>query len=215
MRLNPACAGLLGSVERMGLDGMLGGILQALTNILAYQGCIDEARAVGQRAVALTRHQGDAHFQGSAEIYLALVEFMAGQHAAAEQLSRQALVSFQGNPMMAPFPQAMLARILLASGRIAEASELAQTAHDQLESLGTVDDGEATIRLAHVECLLASGDTTLADATLGKAIERLLAQTANIGDHAWRCAFLEKIPENRRLVEMANQRGLAPPSTRC
>jgi serine/threonine protein kinase/tetratricopeptide (TPR) repeat protein len=202
---------LLDSVERTGLDGMLGGVLQALTNILAYRGCIDEARAVGQRAVALTRQQGDAHFQGSAEIYLSLVEFMAGQYPVAEQLSRQALVSFQGNPLMTPFPQAMLARILLASGRISEASDLAQTAYDQFESLGTVDDGEATVRLARVECLLASGNTRLADATLGKAIERLLVQAANIDDQAWRRAFLEKIPENRHLVELANERGLAHP----
>ena len=200
---------LLASVERMGLDGMLGGVLQALTNILAYRGCLDEARALGQRAVATTRQQGDVHFQGSAEVYLSLVEFMAAQYPVAENLARQALVSFQGNPMMTPFPRAMLARILLASGRISDAGKLAQSAHDDLESLETVGDGEATIRLAYVEYLIANGNGELADASLRKAVARLSAQAANIGEPTWRRAFLERIPENHRLMELADQRGLA------
>ena len=200
---------LLAAIERMGLDGMLGGVLQALTNILAYRGCLDEARSVGQRAVATTRQQGDAHFQGSAEIYLSLVEFMDAQYPVAEQLARQALASFQGNPMLKPFPQAMLARIFLASGRLSEACELAQAAHDQLESLGAVDDGEATIRLAYVESFLAAGNQELADRFLNKALQRLLTQASNIGVQVWQHAFLERIPEHRRLIELANQRGLA------
>jgi len=103
----------------------------------------------------------------------------------------------------------MLARIFLASGRLSEACELAQAAHDQLESLGAVDDGEATIRLAYVESFLAAGNQELADRFLNKALQRLLTQASNIGVQVWQHAFLERIPEHRRLIELANQRGLA------
>jgi len=45
-----------------------------------------------------------------------------------------------------------------------------------------VDDGEATIRLALAECLIAVGDTTAAREVLNKAAGRILASAEAIDD---------------------------------
>ena len=45
---------LLTIAERMGLTHLLGGTYYMLSNILAYRGCLDEARAFGERAVDWT-----------------------------------------------------------------------------------------------------------------------------------------------------------------
>ena len=104
-----------------------------------------------------------------------------------------------------PFAIALLARALLAQGCRAEALVSARDAYAQLESLGVVDDGEATIRLALAECLIAVGDTLAAREVLAKAAGRILASAEAIEDPAIRESFLTRIPEHRRILELARE----------
>jgi thioredoxin-like negative regulator of GroEL len=106
-----------------------------------------------------------------------------------------------------PFALALLARAVLAQGRQAEAVLNAQEAYSQLESLGAVDDGEATIRLAIAECLIAAGDTQATRGILEKASGRILASAEVIDDPAIRQSFLTRIPEHRRILELARELG--------
>jgi thioredoxin-like negative regulator of GroEL len=99
----------------------------------------------------------------------------------------------------------LLARALLAQGRPAEALVSSRDAYAQLERLGVVDDGEATIRLALAECLIAVGDTTAAREVLDKAAGRILASAEAIEDPAIRESFLTRIPEHRRILELARE----------
>jgi len=194
---------VLATANKMDLKYMVGGSLQLLTNILAYQGSLAEARTIGAQAIALTRVQNDRRFQGYAEAYLSVTEYLAGDYARAEHYASAAVTTWETAPSVRPFAIALLARALLAQGREAEALVSARDANAQLESLGVVDDGEATIRLALAECLIATRDTAPAREVLAKAANRILASAEAIEDPASQESFLTRIPEHRRILELA------------
>jgi tetratricopeptide (TPR) repeat protein len=196
---------VLATAKRMGLKHMFGGGLQALTNILAYQGSLDEARTVGEQAVAVTRAQNDRRFQGFAEAYLSVTEYLAGDHPRAEHFARAAIATWDAVPSARPFSLALLARALLAQGRLADGLPLARDAFAQLESMGIVDDGEATIRLALAECLIATGDQPAAQEAVATTAKWLHTRAETIDDPAMRESFLTRIPEHRRILELARE----------
>ena len=196
---------VLTTAQKLDLRYVLGGSLQALTNILAYRGSLDEARVTGLQAITVTVAQSDRRFQGSAEAYLSVTEYMAGDHARAEYYARTAAETLAGVPASRPFALALLARALLAQNRQSEALRSAREAYGQLERLGVVDDGEATIRLALAECLIAAGDMLAAHEVLDKAATRILASAEATDDPALRESFLARIPEHRRILELARE----------
>jgi tetratricopeptide (TPR) repeat protein len=196
---------VLATAQKMDLKYMLGGALQGLSNILAYKGSLDEARAVGEQALTVTTAQKDRRFQGYAEAYLSVTEYLAGDYARAEHYARAAVTTWEPVLSVRPFAIALLARALLAQGRMAEALVSAREAYAQLESLGVVDDGEATIRLALSECLIADGDATAAKEVLEKAASRILVLAETIEEPAIRESFLTRIPEHRRILELARE----------
>jgi len=196
---------VLVTAQRFNLKYMLGGSLQALTNILAYRGSLDEARAIGMQALTVTSGQNDRRFQGCAEAYLSVIEYLAGSYTRAEQYARTAVTTLESVLSLRPFAFSLLARAQLAQGRVVEALLSARDAYAQLESLGVVDDGEATIRLALAECLIASGNALTAHDVLDKAASRILASAEAIEDPANRESFLTRIPEHRRILELAHE----------
>jgi tetratricopeptide (TPR) repeat protein len=196
---------ILATAQRLGLRFILGGGLVNLTNILAYRGSLDEARAVGEQALTVTGAQEDRRFRGGAEAYLSVTEHLAGDYARAEQHACAAVTTWETALSLRPFAIALLARALLAQGRPVEALVSARDAYAQLESLGVVDDGEPTIRLALAECLVATGDRLAAKEVLDNAASRILASAEAIEDPASRESFLTRIPERRRILELARE----------
>jgi len=196
---------VLATAQQLDLKYIIGGALQAFTNILAYRGSLDEARAVGQQALTATTAQNDRRFQGYAEAFLSVTEYLAADYARAEYYARAAMTTWEPVLSVRPFAIALLARALLAQDRPAEALLSARDAYAQLESLGVVDDGEATIRLALAECLIAAGDSIAAREVLDKAAKRILASAEAIEDPAIRESFLTRIPEHRRILELARE----------
>jgi tetratricopeptide (TPR) repeat protein len=196
---------VLATAQKINLKFMVGGACTNLTSVLAYQGSLDEARAVGQQALTVTIAQNDRRFQGYAEAYLSVAEYLAGDHIRAEHYARAALTTWETVLSVRPFAIALLARALLAQGRQAEALRSARDAYAQLESLGVVDDGEATIRLALAECLIATGDAPAAQGVLDRAASRILASAEAIEDPASRESFLTRIPEHRHILELARE----------
>jgi tetratricopeptide (TPR) repeat protein len=202
---------LLATAKKLALNFIVGGGLANLTAILAYRGSLDDARSVGQRALSVTIAQNDRRFQGCTEAYLSLAEYLAGDHPRAEQYARAAIATWATVLSSRPFAIALLARALLAQERPAEALIAAREACAQLESLGVVDDGDPTIRLALAECLIATGDTLAARDVLDKAASRILASAEAVDDSAIRESFLTRIPEHRRILELARE--LAAPKS--
>jgi hypothetical protein len=61
--------------------------------------------------------------------------------------------------------------------------------------------------LALAECLIATGDALAAREVLDKAAGRILASAEAIEDPAIRESFLTRIPEHRRILELARELG--------
>jgi len=196
-------------VERMGLNNVKGQILYSLSNILAYRGCLDEARGFGERAIKWTNENNDQYFGSYARLYLSVIEHLAKNDLAAEQHARDAMEMLADNPALRPFALALLARAFHGQGRIVEALSCARDAYAQLEALGQVEDGESTIRLAFAECLVASSDLATAKQVIEKAIASLRNRASNIDIPDWRRSFLTRIPEHACILEVARELGIA------
>lgn len=134
-----------------------------------------------------------------------MIECLARDYARAEFFARAAMSTWDAVPPCRPFAVALLARALLAQGRLSEALSNARDAFAQLERLVLVDDGEATIRLALAECLIATGDQPAAHKAVSTTAQWLLARAESIDDPAMRESFLTRIPEHRRILELVRE----------
>jgi tetratricopeptide (TPR) repeat protein len=199
---------VLDTAGRLGLDYLLGGALLNLALVLAFEGRPNDARPLLARAIAITKEQGDIRFLGVAECYAALTELLAGVPAQGEEWARRATETLKPVPSFRPAAIAVRARCVLAQGRTAEALECAVTANHLLEAAGSVDEGEAWIRLALVECLHATSDNPGARAALSLALARIQEQAERIPISAWRHAFWHRIPDHARILELGRQWGL-------
>jgi serine/threonine protein kinase/tetratricopeptide (TPR) repeat protein len=199
---------LLAIAERMGLDHLLGPGFYMLSNILAYRGCLDEARSFGERAVEWTTKNNDQYFGSAAQLYLSVIEHLAGAYPTAERHARRALEMVENNPSYRPFALALIARSLGGQKQTTEALSYAREAYAQLERDGQVQDGEMIIRLTFAECLAATSDLATAKQVVAKARDRLEKQADNIHTREWRQSFLTQIPEHRRILELARELGI-------
>lgn len=80
------------------------------------------------------------------------------------------------------------------------ALEAARGAFAALEALGTLEEGEAEIRLGYADCLREAGQGAEAQAVLLAARVQLLARAARIADPSWRERFLHDVPANARTL---------------
>jgi len=191
--------------ERMGLAQMIGGTMCSLACILACAGRLDEARSMGERALAFTEANGDQFFKRLALLYLAMAELHAAAYGAAEDHARAALRLVESNPALRPFALATLARALVGQGRAGEALPWAAEAQASLRQQGAMPEGEATIRLAYIECLQRSAQATTAKTAVEEAVASLRAQLASIERPDWHQSFLTRIPEHLAIVQLAEQ----------
>jgi thioredoxin-like negative regulator of GroEL len=105
-----------------------------------------------------------------------------------------------------------VARARLGRGDAAGALVAARAAHEALDALGEIDEGESAVRLVYAEALAATGATTEASAALMTARDRLLARAAHIEEPTWRQRFLNDVPVNARVLVLADE-WRAPPTT--
>jgi tetratricopeptide (TPR) repeat protein len=193
--------GVLAQAERMGLSTIAATARQNLGLALGRLGKLDEAAAVEKQAAQLFAAQRNRRMTDASRYYLALVHLAAGRLDEAESEARAAVDDAGAEPRLLPIlaeGSAILAQVLLARARPAEAFEAARTAMELLEQMGGIDGGEAIIRLSWAETLAATGDLAQARAALETARTRLKAIAEKIGDPALRRQFLEQVPDNAR-----------------
>jgi tetratricopeptide (TPR) repeat protein len=200
---------MLGMSERMGLNHFNGGVLQILTNCLAYQGRLHEARAMGLLGLAWTMERGDHWFLHSTQLYLSMTEYFAGDYPAAEGYARGAVENTMDKPSMHPFALALLARARLAQGFVDEALAFAREAYAAIDTKMQIEDGEVSVRLAYAEALAASGNRCEAERVTSDAMLWLQRRSETLDNPTMQSAFLERIPEHRRILELASEFGLA------
>jgi ATP/maltotriose-dependent transcriptional regulator MalT len=193
--------------QRLDLKAMVAGTLANLVLVLAYRGSLEDAREIGRQARAMTSTQGNKYFLACAEAYLSVAEFLAGNFEDAERLSAAAVANWDAVPTSRPFALALLSRAVLMQERVGEAYAHARDAYEQLKTLGTLDEGETTVRLALIECLVQKGDIPAAKTILEEAARRIFDLANAIDEDPVRESFLGRIPENRRILELSRQLG--------
>ena len=187
---------------RMGLGTAAALALHNLGGVLAALGHLDEARDVEARAVAAFASAGDPRLEGASRVYLARILLAAGDPEGAEAEARRVAESPASPAPLRAGGKAALALALLATGRPAEALALATEASDALAELGSIEDFEALIGIAHAEALDATGNHEAAKAVIGAARRRVLGRAARLGELA-RTRFLEAVPDNARCLGLA------------
>jgi hypothetical protein len=196
----------LASAVRLQIDVVASGARQALAMALAYRGRLSEARALAIEAREWFSKRQDVRMATLSRLDLAMILGREGDLAAAEREARaglEHLTAIGGHARLRPMALACLARILVARGVREEAAQHAAEAAALLEAFGSVEQGEALVRLMHAETLDAGGERGLARVVIGRARERVLARAGRIGREDWRRSFLENIPDHARTLELA------------
>ncbi|WP_438039357.1 serine/threonine-protein kinase [Sorangium sp. So ce128] len=173
------------------------------TVLRCARGLLDEAITdIVDLASALAAQQ-DRFFERMARLLHASLLYRRGDLVAAE---REALAAIEGLAMPSlahDWARTVLARVRLAQGRAAEAAAITEDLVGRLQALGLRPPEADGLTLVHVEALHAAGSTDKARAALAAARADLLARADRIPDADIRRCFLENVPENARLLALA------------
>ena len=188
--------------QRLGGPALTAAVDHALVSVLDALGRHDEARAAAERAISSYVASGNRRMEQATRIYLALVLVAEGRWEEAASEARAAAVPVAGAPGMRAHALAVLARIELARGEIAAATEASEEAFSLLAGAGGIEEGTALVCLARAECLSAAGDVAGARRILFQAERRILERAEGIEDPEQREDFLRRIPEHRTTLEL-------------
>ncbi|WP_438038692.1 serine/threonine-protein kinase [Sorangium sp. So ce128] len=201
-----AAAGVLRAgleeAERMALDDRVPNALQNLGLALAHAGEVDAARAALRSSIEALTRRGDRRRECESRLQLARVLLLAGEPALAEAEAQAAEALARGVPERLPAAIAARARALLDLGRAGEALAATTQALSLLES-GRRDEEGPLVRLVHAEALAATGQMAEAKGAIALARNGLLVRAGRIGDPVWRERFLRDVPDNARILELA------------
>jgi tetratricopeptide (TPR) repeat protein len=205
-RAEAALRQALAAADRMGLHDLSAAVEQNLGRVLGLRGELAEAERLERRAMAAFRHQGDPRMEGVTRTYLAEILIAGGNFADGEREALAAAAELgAAAPALRVAALGVAARARLARGDATAALEAAREAHGALAVLGELEEGEAMVRLAHVEALAATGAKEEACAALGDARAWLRARAARIAEPAWRHRLLHDVPVNARLLALADE----------
>ncbi|WP_434046759.1 MULTISPECIES: protein kinase domain-containing protein [Sorangium] len=197
----------LADTGRLGLLFMAAFAKENLGRTLLQLGELDEARALLDEALQSFVAAGDRRMEGGTYVYLAEVFRVAGDLDRAEAVARRGCGLLADVPPLIPCATGVLAGVLLAAGRAAEALEVANRAAELaapiIAAQGHLEEGESQIDLVRAEALEACGAHGEARVAIATARERLLDRTSRIANPAWRAGFLENVPEHARTLALA------------
>lgn len=128
-----------------------------------------------------------------------------GDLGAALSIARYVEGATQEHPALQIEGCFLLAHVQLARRAIDAALEAAREANQRLLA-APVEEWEEFIRLTLVEALLAAGEPEEADAALEAGFQALIDRVESIRRRDHRAAFLQRIEEVRRLVDLALER---------
>lgn len=195
----------LAVAERMEIERAAALARHNLGLALARQGRIAEALDQERRAAAWYEAQGAARLAGSARNYLALIQLARGALDEAEREARAALAHLPDAAPLRCHALATLASVLLLRGAPAPALTAAEEGISLLDAHGSIEDGEAALRLVHAEALAGHERHAEARRALAEARARLLAQADRIDEPTWRQSFLRAVPEHARTLDLAER----------
>ena len=208
-RAETALRAALEAADRMGLHDVTAQVQHNLGRVLEWRGQLIEARALEQKAVDSFAKQGDPRLEGVARAYLAEIALDGGQTREAEHEASVAMQLLKVAPSLRVPATAIWARALVALHQPREGLAAAEEAFRALATLGDIEEGEAMVRLAYAECLIANGANNEANIVLRNARDRLLSRASRITEDTWRERFLHDVPSHKKTLSLAGQ---CPPS---
>lgn len=200
------------SAEDLGLARVLTSVHNNLAHVLEGLGRSNEAVAEARVAVSMASAQNDARKVGGSRIYLACALLSTGALEDAEREALLAAEDLAATKPLLPHALAWVARAALARGRFGDALAASSKAMDLLAELGKIEEGEVTVRLAHVEALRGCGLHDDARRALDAARTSLLEHASKIHDHELRASFLLGVRDNTRTLQLANETPVSPDS---
>jgi hypothetical protein len=178
----------------------------ALAWLHADRGALDEARALAVKLAEFGQAQRIALEEARGRWVLAEVLRRLGDLDGAEcevQIALRMAV-----PLERPGVLGTLAMLRLAQGRAGDARDAAEEAAAACAAMGGCGLFRGTfVRLARAEALHATGALDAAREAIVGAQARLLATAEKIRDAGYRASFLEAVPENARILELARAWG--------
>jgi eukaryotic-like serine/threonine-protein kinase len=187
---------------RLGAEPAVAAAEQNLGLALWRRGALGEARDVLRSAIA--KYHADQRNEAVCRLYLALVHLDAGALDEAERELSLAGDGLASLPAYRAYILAVRARVARSCGQLVAGLAHAVEAMAILDSLGTLEEGEAYLRLVHAELLHALGDPAAAQA-VGSAREKLYERAYKIEDRALRESFLTRVPEHAATLALAIQ----------
>jgi tetratricopeptide (TPR) repeat protein len=201
------------AADRMGLYDLTAAVLQNLGRVRAQRGDLAEAERLERQAMEDSRRQGDPRMEGAARTYLAEILIAAGDYAGAEREAAAAVEILAVAPSLQVAALGVASRAHLGRGDGQGALDAGRAAHEALERLGEIEEGESMVRLAFAEALDQSGARDEAHRALAVAHQRLLARAERIEEAAWRHRFLHAVPVNARILGLAEAWRMQPAAT--
>jgi tetratricopeptide (TPR) repeat protein len=196
----------LGVAEAMGLRAVVATARHAL-GIAALRGGDAATAVLLQKQAELDLRGRNARLEGGAHMQIALAMLACGELEAARAHATRAVELLCANPPSLAPALAVLSQVRRGAGEVAAALDAATEAMMLLGRLGGLDTGEAKVRLAHGEAMLAAGRDEEARAALAAARRRLEEIAARIDDETLRRGFLERVPDHVRTLELAQSLG--------
>jgi tetratricopeptide (TPR) repeat protein len=169
---------------------------------LTYQDRLDDAIALHERAKKVFAASGDARTLSFAHGGLTMAHLRRGALDAALVESLAQIAIAPTSPSQA-VGLAIHTQVRLARGELPEALEASARARALLGSAEAAEGFELMVLVARAEALHASGGEDEARAELAEALRRMRTSASGIVDADLRAAFLEKMPEPRRIAELA------------
>jgi tetratricopeptide (TPR) repeat protein/predicted Ser/Thr protein kinase len=164
---------------------------------------LGEARALVEEAARQFSTAGAAQQAGYAMAAHATLLMLVGDLKEAEEVARKAVEVVREFPSPRTYALAALASVLIASGSFDEALKAAREAMESIEKNISVPGGEAFIWLVYAEALHAAGQLEEARGVIASARDRVLRRAPAESEPAWRASYLTNVPENARILALA------------
>ncbi|MCC7542933.1 MAG: hypothetical protein IT379_42345 [Deltaproteobacteria bacterium] len=195
---------LVGVAEQLGHGYVASAAMHTLGMVLVDQGDLEAGMAIQANAVDVYT-RGDRRMEAASRMTLAIALKRRGWLPAAEHEAKTAVALAEPFPGVASAANAILADILVTTDPAA-ALAASTTAYELLEAIGGVMEwGEALVRRVHAEVLIAHGQIDEARDVIARARDRLLRRAGTFSDPDRRAAYLNRVTEHVRTLELADQ----------
>jgi tetratricopeptide (TPR) repeat protein len=192
--------------EFLGLTAVANDAALRLTFVYARTGRFDEATKLANELLQAYAANRDRGGEAHARAYLASVYYFGGRF---EDAAVESLRSLQLTEHSPPYRAALLGFFSLTKMHQGAPPEevlaMAKEAHDLLEQLTGIAEGEAVVRIAYAEALYYAKQEDAAKKAVAAARDRLLARAARISNPQFKRAFLGNVRENVRTLARAGE----------